>query len=428
MEIPAQERDVLKQLSLKVAEIAALPVQKEKAELWRRLNSLDSVRPMVLMYQYPWDEIEGADPEPLRPRCEQSFLREAEIRLRRLLYQWEHFPGDMVVEPRFELGPVLEGDSFGLGTEETTIRQADAGRAIGNAIQSHHYIPQIRDETDIEKIKIPRISHNADATKERSDALSEVFGGSLEVVPGIGFGPTNIGPWDALVHWTGVQEILTDLALRPDYVHAVMDRLTTAYEARLDQYDSMGLLRLNNGPEIVGQGGLGYTDELPGADYDPDHVRYHNRWGGGMAQVFSEVSPEMHREFALRYEARCLNRFPLVYYGCCEPLHNKVGLVREMLPNVRKISMSPKADDRVAAEEVGKSLVYSSKPNPASLATDRWHPDRAREELDGILRTTAARGCHVELVLKDISTVRSEPQRLAEWSDIALELAEEYAW
>ena len=36
-----------KKLGKRKAEIAALPVQQERRELWRRLNQLDSVRPMV---------------------------------------------------------------------------------------------------------------------------------------------------------------------------------------------------------------------------------------------------------------------------------------------------------------------------------------------------------------------------------------------
>ena len=35
-------------------------------------------------------------------------------------------------------------------------------------------------------------------------------------------------------------------------------------------------------------------------------------------------------------------------------------------------------------------------------------------------------GCHVELIMKDISTVRYQPQRLWEWAEIAMETALEY--
>ncbi len=38
-----------------------------------------------------------------------------------------------------------------------------------------------------------------------------------------------------------------------------------------------------------------------------------------------------------------------------------------------------------------------------------------------------ARGCRVELIMKDISTVRYEPQRLREWETIAMDVLEESA-
>ena len=48
------------------AQIAALPVHREKAELWRRLNDLESVRPMVWINEIPWHEMNVNDELTLR--------------------------------------------------------------------------------------------------------------------------------------------------------------------------------------------------------------------------------------------------------------------------------------------------------------------------------------------------------------------------
>ena len=37
----------------------------------------------------------------------------------------------------------------------------------------------------------------------------------------------------------------------------------------------------------------------------------------------------------------------------------------------------------------------------------------------------AGDGCHVEFIMKDISTVRYKPERLWEWAEIAMEVCEE---
>jgi hypothetical protein len=34
--------------------------------------------------------------------------------------------------------------------------------------------------------------------------------------------------------------------------------------------------------------------------------------------------------------------------------------------------------------------------------------------------------CHIEFIMKDISTVRHDPQRLWQWSEIAMEEVESY--
>ena len=44
----APERQTLQRLAERVAEIAALPVQRARAQLWQAMNSLQPERPMVL--------------------------------------------------------------------------------------------------------------------------------------------------------------------------------------------------------------------------------------------------------------------------------------------------------------------------------------------------------------------------------------------
>jgi len=215
-----------------------------------------------------------------------------------------------------------------------------------------------------------------------------------------------------------------DMVNRPELVHRAIDRLVNAYLARLDQYEEQNLLALNNTNVRVGSGGLGYTDELPQPDFDPAHIRAKDLWGCATAQIFSGVSPKMHMEFALQYELRWLRRFGLNYYGCCEPLDLKVEMLK-VVPNLRKISMSPWIDPDRAVKNVGDRYVFSFKPNPAVFAEDVWHPEKARAELRNVLEK--ARGCIVEVIMKDISTVRYQPQRLWEWAKIARKETERFA-
>lgn len=211
-----------------------------------------------------------------------------------------------------------------------------------------------------------------------------------------------------------------DLVLRPELVHQAMDRLVHAYLSRLRQWKALNLLSVTSGNYRVGSGGLGYTDELPQHDFDPNRVRPIDQWGCGTAQIFSDVSPEMHEEFALQYERRWMKQFGLNYYGCCEPLHNKVDVL-ESIPRLRKISMSPWANVEATVERTNGKYVLSHKPNPAVFVTDPWNPEQAKNNLIAVLEQT--KGCAVEIIMKDISTVRYKPQHLWEWSEIAMDVA-----
>ncbi len=52
------DKTVLRRLAEKVAAIAAEPGHRQKAELCRPLNHLDSLRPMVWINEIPWHEMD----------------------------------------------------------------------------------------------------------------------------------------------------------------------------------------------------------------------------------------------------------------------------------------------------------------------------------------------------------------------------------
>jgi hypothetical protein len=147
-------------------------------------------------------------------------------------------------------------------------------------------------------------------------------------------------------------------------------------------------------------------------------------WGQATTQIFSEVSADMHEEFALTYDRQWLENFGLNCYGCCEPLHFKVDILRS-LPRLRRISMSPKADWEKGAEAVQRDYIFSAKPNPAVFAATDWDTDLVRSNCRKMLERT--RGCNVEFIMKDTMTCRREPQRLKDWTRIFVEECKDFA-
>ena len=411
-QVSANERETLRALGRRKREIGSLPVQGEKARLWRDLNSLRPTRPLVWINEIPWWEMEPQASE-LRACGEDPFLASVETALRRELYQWDHFACDMVVEPvifcRIVGGP--DGAYADYGLEAKHIGQAGGLDVL--------FEPLIHSLDDVAKIHTPRVWFDAEETERRLNLLREIFEGVIEVRRQ-GIVHQWHTPWDVAVRWYGVERLLMDLCDRPELVSAVAERMCAATAEVLDRQQALGMLDVGSGNWRVGSGGMGFCDELPVA-VEGRLVTPRDQWGCGNAQIFSEVSPDMHEEFSLRFERPVMERFGLTYYGCCEPLHRKLGMLGS-IRNLRKISMSPKADLATTAETVGQRYVLSFKPNPAQMAPDTFRPEAVRAYLKESL--AQMKGAGVEVILKDVTTIRSEPMRLDRWAAVAMAAVE----
>ncbi len=406
-----EDIEIVRTLAAEIADVASLPAQDEKRRLWRALNSLKPERPMVMIDQVCWNEMNIGD--ELHLRCTDPELRGYEDWLRRTLYQRRHFPVDMVVEPFVRVPKAIRNSGVGIRVaEETAVTDPT------NSVVGHMFMNQFETEEDLEKIKTPVVGHDEAETERRMAVAHELFDGLLSIrADGADL---NLSLWDPISTWMGVQNALMTLADRPEYMHRLVARLTDGYMSMIDQLEDQGLL--------CGQQSLihctgAWTDELPAEGYCAEKPRTKDLWGMGLAQMFSTVSPRMFNEFEVEYASKILERYGLVYYGCCDPLDGKMREVR-MIPNVRKVSMSPWVNQDRGAERIGSDFVFSRKPNPALLAWDNFNLDVVREELQLTRDACKRHGCPLEFILKDISTVRYEPKRLFEWARIAMEIAE----
>jgi hypothetical protein len=299
-----------------------------------------------------------------------------------------------------------------MAPKEETLQQHDAG-----GIRSHRYLPQITEPEDIEKIRMPEVRRLDEVTAQRRSLLEEVFEGIIPVRKR-GIRHIWFTPWDLLFTLVDMTEMMYAMVERPEFVHALVSRYVDARLHELDQVEALGLLHCDPTNIRVGSGGYAFSSDLPVDAAAARQARCSDIWGCGNAQIFAEVSPEMHWAFSLQHEMRWLRRWGLTYYGCCEQLHEKVSVLRR-IPNLRKVSCSPRCDIPKAREHGMDDYVLSVKPNPAVLATDGWTPEIARRQIRQLQRETE--GCAAEFILKDISTVRDEPQRLSDWNRVVME-------
>jgi hypothetical protein len=125
----------------------------------------------------------------------------------------------------------------------------------------------------------------------------------------------------------------------------------------------------------------------------------------------------MFSEFMLPYLAPIMRRFGFVSYGCCEPLDDRLDLIRTHFPNLRNIGVTAWARQERYAD-VTDSLVLSRRPNPAMVCT-RFNEDEIRKDIRETL-SILGHG-QLEFRLKDVETVQNDPRRVPRWVQLVRE-------
>ncbi|MCF7944225.1 MAG: hypothetical protein K9L75_01645, partial [Spirochaetia bacterium] len=229
IKLKPKEKDVLRGLAAKIETYSRDPANKERAVLWQKLNDLESERPMVWINEIPWHEMNYQD--ELTLQTEHPWAREHETELRRKIYQWEHMQGDMVLDDFITCPLAIYSSDFGIMEEVDTVKTDDE-----NDIYSRHFKIQIKEPEDIEKIKMPRVAHNEEATAYAFQAMQDLY---KDIMPVQKQGQTHIWftPWDYLIRWWGIQEAMMDLILRPDMVNEAVSRMVDSWMIELDQFE-----------------------------------------------------------------------------------------------------------------------------------------------------------------------------------------------
>jgi len=413
MLIGEKDKKTLRQLAERYSEIAHLDIQQERIERYYKTNAMEDVRPVVLIDEVPWDEIRD---EALTNVCarEHGWL---EGSMRRALYQWEHFQVDLVVSPVFRVGKrAHQIEGIGIEVQDRQIK-GDTGAYIS----AHTYTDQLKTEDDLAKLQEPEIVYDKEASEQALAKANEVFDGLMDVELVAG-GGLAYSIWDMIAMFRGVDALLMDLAMRPAFMHKTARRFMEIAQADFRQREELGLL---SSDDLLLHCTPACTRDLPAGDFD-GHVRPKDVWGRAAAQIFGSVSPDMHDEFDLAYNEELFKDCGLVYYGCCEPMDGKIDILRKRFKNLRKVSITPWADPKRAAENIGSDYVLAAKPNPAFVAMSKFNPNPVEVEIIGYCEACKEHGTTLEFVLKDISTIGNNPQNLTQWAAVVKAVLDKY--
>jgi hypothetical protein len=254
-------------------------------------------------------------------------------------------------------------------------------------------------------------------TLETLDTANRVFGDILRVnLRAVWW--WSLGMSYDLARLVGLEKMLYLMYDDPPMVHAIMTRLRDGYMAKLDSLEAENLLSLNNNHAYVGSGGIGYTRELPRRELDASGVKTRDMWCLTESQETIGVSPAQFEEFIFQYQQPIQERFGLNCYGCCEPLDSRWDVVKKT-PRLRRVSVSPWANQQKMADLLQEKYIFSRKVAPSPLAVPHVDKEAIRADLRATLDIT--KGCVVEIIMKDNHTLGKNPQNLVDWVRIARE-------
>ncbi len=404
-----RDAGVLRELGRRYMEVCAGEVQDGRRDLWRRVNSLEPVRPPIyLRGGNCWGEV----PDVTRRQCADDLLAGIERRLRLSLFR-DSLDDDSIFEPWLSVRAVHRCTGWGL--QQTRTRPDEPGGAWKADYP-------IKAPADVAGLRPPHHDIDEQATAERvqriGDAVGDVIPIHVDRAPAYRVWSADIAT--DLGRLRGIENFMLDMMDRPEWL------------AELLAFFRDGVLRTHDEAEAAGDWSLAehenqampYARELPDPCPNTHGTPRKRLWGYMAAQEYTLVSPAMHEEFLLRYQRPILEKFGLVAYGCCEDLTRKIDMLRS-IPNLRRIAVAPLADVARCAEQVGGDYVLSVRPNPAEMVCCGFDPQAVRRRLREHLEP--CRGLCADLTLKDVNTIEHDPARLGQWVRVAREVIDELA-
>jgi hypothetical protein len=402
LHVSKEDREILHPLAERAASLAASPEMEEKRELWKKLNSLEKIRPVILCDpENGWNEIITE----AQMKCRGKMARHWEMDLRKEIFWGEEMGDDRPVEPYFNVPCSFAPDDWGVEIIEHDTDSQDGSKV---------WDPPIKDyDQDLPKLKMPTIEIDWPTSKESCTIAQDIFGDLLQVRQKSGWFFT-FGITREVVKLRGLMNLYTDFYDHPDGLKELLGFISRANLAKIDFLEENNLLCLNNDGTYIGSGGLGFTDELPQSGFD-GRVRLSDLWGFTESQETVNVSPEMYEEFVFPVETPIMERFGLTCYGCCEELHTRWHVVKNH-PHLRRVSCSPWSDKAQMSANLEDKYIFSLKPipTPLSFPTPDW--EAVRQEIREQFELT--KDNVVEVVMKDNHTLGNNPENVVTWCRI----------
>lgn len=385
----------LRNLAGRYAEYALGQPMAERREKWRLHNRLEEET-------FPFHiEDNGSYLQDLTPplECEDNLCRGLEARLLHALVSYEMIDDDRIIPDRFVVDWCT---SLTANCEELQITRADNGRGSSLGYKTNKPIQDI--DADWHKLKKREITLDRERTHRHAEVARQAFEGLLPVEVGRVSSLYSNGITNRAVHLMGMQELYLQMSTRPEAVHRFLGFLAEDNLALGRWEEDQGLLTLNHdGNQGYCSGSSLFSDET--AVPAGEKVVCTDRYGYLESQESAGISAAMFDEFLMPHFSRLAEKFKLLKFGCCEPVHDLMPVLQR-LPNLRKVSVTPWCDQRRLTETCREDIIWCRKPVPLKLCGTTFDPDALRAHLEETL--DIGRDYFIEFVYRDTNPLTGE--------------------
>ena len=388
---------VLVDLAAETRELAASKEHLERQRLWTALLDLEPVRPLVNYYMYP--RVWARDIAPGSLRHTNGIEAVVELQLRCRLWQAKHYPDDTPLLPVVwvDCARPPRGPDWMWGVELLVERTSEDG--------SYRPVPPIQKEADIAKVRPPRYQEDNEGSRRLVNEVCERIDGILPVKTRSD--ELHWGPFEYVVRLRGLENLLFDLYERPEFVRALMQRVTDGMIAYQQEREAAGAVDAM----------ASWFGHVPCHHHIPAGEGHLLKrcWAYIHAQSSASISPDMYAAFIHPYNKQLAALVGLTYYHGCEDLGQKCRIIQD-LPGLRLFHVSPWTPVDPVVHCLGNTCVLEVHSHPTNVL---WADSRDQVVRELRERHKAVQGIPHVLALADVETARDRVEALIFWAETA---------
>ena len=404
------DRERLRNLAKEWMELASEPVMEERKALWAKLHGLERTRPMMLIETgYIYDFVKQNELV-----CSDPFMRKIERTMLEKIIHTKEIGDDIVLEPCFRIGYTMHQPSYGVDVIQIEAKEKGLAYVFERVI---------KEPEDMRKLVKREFAVDFEASAKEKAFFEELFGDILPVKQcNYSFmDPEGDGVYDwvgtfffgltwQLHRFIGLDEMLYWYYDYPDAMHQMMQYMVDDRLRMFRKLEESGCVESNADNQMAGPSFYGYSSRFPRKE---GKVTLKDEWAWCESQETTCISPAMYEEFVLPYLGQLSDQFGRIYYGCCEPVHDRLDIIEKRITNLGAVSVSMWNDFPLIAEKIGRKYVYSRKPAPQCISGSSYDPEAIKADIRKTFDT--AKDCNVEFLFRDLYDISGDRNRLAEW-------------